>query len=449
MKALRFGSAVSAVALATILAGCAAPASRNGTALNTAKANLAYGLRAQMALESGDFNSAIDFAEKATEASPQDATVRVVLANAYFGAGRFASAEAAYTDALSLAPNQAQVILKLALVQIAQGENGQALALLDSARNMIEPADYGLALALAGQPAQAVEVLEPAARSSDADARVRQNLALAYALGGDWVAARTVAAQDLSPADVDARVQQWMALAKPARASDQVAALVGVSPAAVDPGQPVRLALNPTNRGVAVAAAEAQPPVQFAEVASAPAPAPAFVAAAPVEPAAIQAAAAPAPAPAPAPAVQSDAAAISQAAAIAPEAPAAFAAMASSFAPKAKPAAAPKKPAPVRRASLPRASGQSKSVVQLGAYSSSERVSAAWAQLSKKYPALANYSPVRAKFDGPKGTVWRLSIQGFESQGDAIASCKSLRNRGGNCFVRSNAGDAPVQFASR
>ncbi|MCH8615288.1 tetratricopeptide repeat protein [Sphingomonas sp. SM33] len=442
MKALRFGSAVSAVALATILAGCAAPTSRNGTALNTAKANVAYGLRAQMALESGDFSSAIDFAEKAVEASPQDATVRAVLANAYFGAGRFASAEAAYTDALSLAPNQPQVILKLALVQIAQGKNGQALALLDSARNMIEPADYGLALALAGQPAQAVEVLEPAARSSDADARVRQNLALAYALGGDWVAARTVAAQDLSPADVDARVQQWMALAKPARASDQVAALVGVSPAAVDPGQPFRLALSPTNPGVAVAAAEAQPPVQVAEAAQAPAP---------VQPAPVPAVAeaSPAPAPTPTPAAQSNVAAISQAAAIAPEAPAAFAAMASNFAPKAKPAAAPKKPAPVRRASLPRASGQSKSVVQLGAYSSSERVSAAWAQLSKKYPALANYAPVRAKFDGPKGTVWRLSIQGFETQGDALASCKSLRSRGGNCFVRSNAGDAPVQFASR
>ncbi len=91
----------------------------------------------------------------------------------------------------------------------------------------------------------------------------------------------------------------------------------------------------------------------------------------------------------------------------------------------------------------------SKSVVQLGAYSSAERVSLAWAQLSKKYPALANYSPMRARFDGPKGTVWRLSIRGFDNQQEAIARCQSLKSRGGSCFVRSTAGDSPVQFASR
>jgi hypothetical protein len=56
---------------------------------------------------------------------------------------------------------------------------------------------------------------------------------------------------------------------------------------------------------------------------------------------------------------------------------------------------------------------------------------------------------MRARFDGPKGTVWRLSIQGFDSQGQAIAQCQSLRSRGGNCFVRSTNGDSPVQFASR
>ena len=448
MRSLRFGSAVSAVALASMIAGCAAPTSRNGTALNIGKTNLAYGLRAQMALESGDYHSAIDLAEKAVEGSPQDAMLRGLLGNAYFAAGRFSSAEAAYGDSLALAAAQPQVLLKRALVQIAQGKNSQAIMLLQSARNMLEPADYGLAIALAGQPAEAVEVLEPAARDQGADARVRQNLALAYALGGDWVAARTVAEQDLSPADVEPRIQQWMALAKPGRSADQVAALVGVTPAAADPGLPVRLALNPANPGIAVAAAEAPPPVQVAEAAplqqnsaSDVASAPAFTAPIAPAPAAGEAV--------PAPVVSAPAGAIAAAAAIAPDAPAAFAAMSASLASQSRPVAAPKKSAAVRPASVPHSSGKSKSVVQLGAYSSAERVSAAWAQLSKKYPALANYSPVRARFDGPKGTVWRLSVQGFESQGDAIASCKSLRNRGGNCFVRSTAGDSPVQFASR
>jgi hypothetical protein len=93
--------------------------------------------------------------------------------------------------------------------------------------------------------------------------------------------------------------------------------------------------------------------------------------------------------------------------------------------------------------------GRSKSVVQLGAYSSPQRVSAAWELLVRKYPALGSYTPMRARYDGPKGTVWRLSIKGFDSQREAVERCELLQRRGGSCFVRSVAGDAPVQFASR
>jgi Flp pilus assembly protein TadD len=424
------------------------PSFRHASSANAAqgKANLAYGLRAQMALEAGDFTSAIDFAEKAVETNPDDVTVRGLLGNAYFAGGRFASAEAAYADALSLSPAQPQVALKRALVQIAQGKNGEALSSLEAARSFIEAADYGLAVALAGQPAEAISVLEPAARAQDADSRVRQNLALAYALSGDWTAARTIAAQDLAPDQVDARVQQWMALAKPARASDQVAALIGVTPAAADPGQPIRIALNkdPAKYAVAAAVAASQPQAQVAQAA----PAPAFVEpiAAPPPQQVAEAPQAPAPV---APQAASQAQVIAAAAAISPEAPAAFAAMSASFAPAPKAAAAPKKRAPIRPAVAQKASGNSKAVVQLGAYSSADRVSVAWERLIKKYPALANYSPMRARFDGPKGTVWRLSIQGFDNQREAIAQCQSLRGRGGNCFVRSTNGDAPVQFASR
>jgi Flp pilus assembly protein TadD len=436
MTSLRFGTAVSALALTTMLAGCAAPSFKSASHVNSAKSNMAYGLRAQMALESGDFTSAIDLAEKAVEASPSDATVRGLLANAYFAGGRYASAEAAYGDTLALSPAQPQVALKRALTQIAQGKNAEALSGLESARYFLDAADYGLAVALAGQPAEAIAVLEPAARAQGADSRVRQNLALAYALSGDWTAARTIAAQDLAPDQVDSRVQQWMSLAKPVRASDQVAALVGITPAASDPGQPVRLALNQDAAKYAAAAAP-QPEPQvvaaapaYAEPVAAPAPEPVEVASAPV------------------PEPQSNNQAIAAAAAMSPEAPAAFAAMSSNFAPAPKPAAAHKKPARARSVDQ-KANGNSKAVVQLGAYSSAERVSVAWERLAKKYPALANYSPMRARFDGPKGTVWRLSIRGFDSQRDAIQKCQSLRGRGGSCFVRSTNGDSPVQFASR
>lgn len=428
MKPLRLGTAVSAVALAGILAGCAAPMSRNASVAK-GKANLAYALRAQMAIGSGDYTSAVDLAERAAESSPQDAGIRGLLGNAYFGAGRFASAEAAYNDSLALAPGQPQIILKRVLVQIAQGKNGEAVAALQAAQGMIDPADYGLALALAGQPYDAVQVLETAARAQGADSRVRQNLALAHALAGDWAAARTIAAQDLSADLVDARVQQWMALAKPAHAYDQVAALVGVSPAAADPGQPVRLALVQGDTRVAEAAPAPAPVQIVAEAANVP------TYETPVsQPDAL--------APAPAPEVPTVREAVASAAAISPEAPAAYA-MASNFAPKPKPAKA-KKPA-AARPSL----GSAKGVVQLGAFSSEERVSLAWDKLTRRFPTLRNYSPVSARFDGPRGTVYRLSIRGFANQQEAISRCQILRGKGGSCFVRSTAGDSPIQFASR
>ena len=155
MKPLRFGSAVSAIAMAGMIAGCAAPMSRSAS-VSKATANMAYGLRAQMALSAGDYATAVDLAERAAEASPQDVNVRVLLGNAYFGAGRFSSAESAYGDALSLAPAQPQVILKRSLVQIAQGKNDGAIANLQAAQGHIDPADYGLALALAGRAGEAV-----------------------------------------------------------------------------------------------------------------------------------------------------------------------------------------------------------------------------------------------------------------------------------------------------
>jgi len=115
--------------------------------------------------------------------------------------------------------------------------------------------------------------------------------------------------------------------------------------------------------------------------------------------------------------------------------------------PPAKPVKA--KAAPVRKAAAPVRSGKSNAVVQLGSYRSPEQVAAGWATLTKRYPALRNYLPMRARFDSPKGTFWRLSIQGFGSQHEAQSRCLVLKSRGGACFVRGAAGDAPVRLASR
>ena len=449
-KPLNFGPALSAIAMASVIAGCAAPqaTSFGGRA---GKSNIGLATRALAALNANDFATAVNLAERSVENSPRDAGFRSLLGNAYFGSGRFASAESAYRDSLALVPNQPQVVLKLALVQIGQGRNAAALASLATARGMLDPADYGLAVALAGQPQDAVQVLESAARLNGADARLRQNLALAHALSGDWTAARTIAAQDLSADLVDARVQQWMTFAKPARASDQVAALTGVTPVAADPGQPTRLALNAT-------------PTRTAEVAPVPAPQQVAQYAPQPQPVAIQApmpqfeqvSAAPAPSPianaptsAPAPEPQPAAKVIAAAAAAAPDAPSGFAAMAA-FTHNSqlkKQAKAPR--AFVRRASLPRRMGNSTSVVQLGAYGSPQRVAAAWSAAARRYAMLRAYSPMSARFNSAHGTVYRLSVRGFGNADQAKNLCVSLRRSGGSCFVRTVAGDVPVRIASR
>lgn len=449
VNSLRFGPAFTAIAMASAIAGCAAPQSGVGSASRVGgkadPSNVGMAIRALAALNSNDFANAVIFAEKAVQNTPNDAGFRALLGNAYFGAGRFASAESAYRDSLSLASNQPNVVLKLALVEIAQGRNAEALSFLASARTMLEPADYGLALALAGQPQDAVVVLEAAARDANADARLRQNLALAHALAGDWTAARTIAEQDLSPDLVDARIQQWMTFAKPAGVADQIAALTGITPVASDPGQPTRLALREAPARTAEAApvvaqpqvaqdipppqpeAVAPPAPQFAEVSAAPELAPAPVAAAEPQPVAE---------------------AIAIAAAAAPEAPSAFAAMAA-LTHKAQIKKPAKAAAPARRASLERPTGKSTAVLQLGAYGSPQRVAAAWNSAAKRYSMLRAYSPMSARFNSDKGLVYRLSVRGFGSPSEAKDMCAALRRAGGSCFVRSVAGDAPVNMASR
>ncbi|HEX5258236.1 MAG TPA: tetratricopeptide repeat protein [Sphingomicrobium sp.] len=457
-RSLRFGSAASAIVLASMIAGCAAPQEKLGLS-SRANENVGLATRALMALNAKNLPVAIDYAEKAVEHSPDDAGFRALLGNAYFAAGRFSSAEAAYKDALTIYSNQPQVVLRLALVETALGKKDQAVAFLHAGQSVLDASNYGLALAVAGEHDEAIEVLDSAARQPGADATVRQNLALAHALAGDWTEARTIAAQDVPGDKLDARIRDWMQLASPKKPSDQVAALTGVTPSAVDQGQPVRLALRKTDTMLAQAAPAPAPVAQ-----ATPAPAPQVAQAAPPPPPAPQpaptfaeAVAAPTPAPQPAPAVAPAPsvakALVSEAASIATQTTTMLATAAhkaeatvAAFMPnRAPPAAKPK----ARHIAAAVHHGNSGVVMQVASYRSPQQVSAGWSNLTQRFPALRAYLPLRARFDSPKGTFWRLSIQGFGNEREAIARCNLLKSRGGRCFVRGAAGDAPVEIASR
>ena len=467
---------ISAAVIAAMLAGCASTSGPRVVSKGfggRSGGDLGLATRALAALNANNFAEAVALAERAVEKTPTDAGFRTLLGNAYFAAGRFRSAEQAYKDALSIYANQPQALLKLVLVKIAQGKNNEALRFLEVGRDSLDPADVGLAMALAGRAQDAIALLDHAARANGADARVRQNLALAYALSGDWQQARIVAAQDVPANQLDSRLEQWMAMAKPVRASDQVAALVGVAPALADPGQPVRLALVKEDQRLAEAAPapvapEPQPepaPVPVAEVA--PIALPLAPVALPVAPAAgpqpvesriaeVEASLAPVRIPAdpepafvavvpPAPPPPNP---IRVAAASPAEAPLALVETARQMLPKVRAAVASESRPKVRRASAPVAETSS-AVVQLGAYKSPSRVLVAWDAAARRFKGLEDYAPVSARFEGPNGTVYRLSVKGFASRSEATALCERLRRSGGACFVRNTAGDRPIQYAAR
>ena len=396
---------------------------------------------AQAAVQQGRLADALADAERAVELAPNDAGYRMLLGDLYLKNGRFQSAESAFGDVLTLDPGNERASFNTVLAQIALGRTSEATMRLEELARTAAPGDVGLAFALAGQPQRAIEMLEPAAREAGAPGRVRQNLALAYALIGDWQKARVTAAQDISPAELDRRMQQWAAFANPKASWDQVASLLGVTPAE-DPGQPVRLALAPA----APAAPAAPQPTQFAEV-------PVAVPEAAPEPA-VFAEAAPAPvesAPVP---VETEEVRLASAARSLIDAPVVNAVMQSedppvaAFQPRKKPRISGRSERAVEERAAKRSSAPF--VVQLGAFSSAAGVERAWAMASKRYPFANEREPLSTTVTLPgKGTFHRLSVAGFETHLEASRLCRSIRARGGACFVRTNAGDAPVQWASR
>jgi Flp pilus assembly protein TadD len=448
--ALKF--AVSALAIGTTMVACGPAGSRIASASSkvpkSGQAASALYAKAQEAVRKGDFKEGLGFAERAVELSPRDVGYRMILADLYLKNGRFQSAESTFADVQQLDPGNARASFSVALARIALGRPAGAVAELDRLAETAAPADIGLAYALAGEPRRAIELLEPAARAPGATSRTRQNLALSYALAGDWEKARVTAAQDLSPADLAPRLQSWAALAQPGGGAAQVA----------DSGQPVRLALAPAlPAGTALAAAGPLPePAPETVAASAPALAEADVAPEPV-PAEAEAAAEPARmATADLPQWVSERAAAEAAAPVEETRPLYANAVQALVTPQPSVIAPTRSIEPSvprfeahRRAVRAGQAGPGRFAVQLGAYSSASSVERAWGQMLKRF-GFADLTPLSTTVAVPgRGTLHRLSVAGFASREAAGRTCRSIQAKGGACFVRTVAGDAPVRWASR
>ena len=462
MKGPKIGLIMGTALASVALAGCS---SAGGPRAETSYA------KAQVALEKGQASAAITHAEAAVMAEPRNAEFRALMGAAYLEAGRFESAATSFEEALTLGNEDPRTVLSLALAKTASGENSTAVAALRSWERDLDPADLGLALALAGAPERGVHVLTNAIRSGQNTAKVRQNLAYTYALAGNWRAARIMAAEDVPADQLDARLSDWATTAKAEDYRVRVADLLGVD-SIIDSGRPQYLALSNFDENASlVAEAAAQAPAAE-QVALTEEPKPTVVEApsspAPVQPVEVaSASSAPVVTPASAP----------------KEAPQQVAAKP----PVAEPKVAEAASAPIRYVSNPviqkiptsstasSTSGASGAVaavssqrrmamssdsradthlVQLGSYDTHADAKRAWASHKAKFPQLSRHDVVITQAEVEGRTFYRVAAAGFGLR-SARAMCSTVRESGGACFAYSKANppagaiDRGVRIAAR
>ncbi len=416
-----------------------AQSASTGTEAAVARHAKSFAARATKALNKRNAVKAVALAERAVEFEGRNASYRMLLGQAYLAAGRFQSAEQAFADTLTLNPEKERAALNLALAQVALGKNEAAQSTLADYRDKLAAADFGLAMALAGNPQEAVRVLEFATRAPDATAKTRQNLALAYALAGKWTNAKVMAVQDITPDEADARLALWAGFARPDGGPAQVASLLGVKPAS-DNGLPTRLALTTPAMPVAVAAANvpvAQPVAEPAPVQVAVAdPAPAFETAAPAEAAKVQPVVV---AEAPAPAlIRAEPQPVRLPVAMALRRP---------IAAKRVSKAVPSTIAQLRKVAAQRPN-TGNYVVQLGAFQNAASAQRAWGKISARVD-LANYEAINGATKIRNASLVRVSVGSFEQRADANKMCARIRQTGNVCFVRVQAGDTPARWAQK
>ena len=400
---------ISTALAAGVLTGCATGAVRPDK----------FASSAQTALAGGNIRAAVDSAEKAVLADPRNSGYRVLLGNAYLKAGRFESARQAYDEAMELGEDSSRTALSLALADVALGRYPEAVDTLNSYRDSLAPADYGLALALAGQPVQGVAVLSDTIRGGENTVKTRQNLALAYAMSGQWREARAMASQDLPAAEVGNRMEQWAMMGQPELTRERVAELLSV-PVRSDSGQPTALALAnfpSTLQLSAEAATRAAPLAKAAAEELAP-----LDQTVKPEPAVADASSQP----------RQELLALIDLPATTPAAPA----QVQSYKPvrpvvRAQPARAPT----VVRTPVAMAVGTGTHIVQLGAFASAEGARRAWRHFAALNPALGSYRNVTTRITVKGRELWRVQAAGFAGYAAATSLCGSVKARGGVCIV--------------
>ena len=422
--------------------------------------------KAEAALVKGQSAKAVTHAEAAVLADPRNGDVRALLGAAYLGTGRFQAAATSFEDAMALGNEDPRTVLSYVLAKIALGDGATAVATLNKWEGVLNTTDYGLALALAGQPERGVHVLTNEVRFGEVTPKLRQNLAYAYALSGNWRAARVMAAEDVPAGNIDQRLAEWAAMAAPEDHQRRVASLLKVTPAS-DMGQPAQLALaNFPEQAAMFAAIEAvdkvaapgapERPSQSEALAFGladavsdqpierfdPTPAPARITAARV---ANPVAATTAPSASgmrfvSKPVVQQVPQREARPSAAAPAAP------------RAVSEAAPQRRMAATAAASDTSAGSH--MVQLGSYNSKVDAERGWNILKSKFPQLKDHNVVITEAMVNGRTFWRVAAAGFGAM-SARNMCSTVKSAGRGCFAYAassppaGAVDKGVRMAAR
>jgi Flp pilus assembly protein TadD len=207
--------------------------------------------QADEARKGGDFDSAIPLYGRALQANPNGIEAKVGLGQAYLTVGAPDEAAALFRDVLAKKESNQTARRGLALALISMGQPVLAERQLEAAlladgrdyrtlnaygvvldmlgrhaeaqekyRQGIAVApdylalrnNFGLSLAISGQPQEAIAQLAPLAMGRGADGRTRQNLAFAYAMAGDYENCLLVSRKDLDEASAQRQLSYFMQL---------------------------------------------------------------------------------------------------------------------------------------------------------------------------------------------------------------------------------------------
>ncbi len=222
--------ATLALAAAMLLSACAPTAHTDAVSGGGTDTMLRVG---DAARDAGDLAAAIPVYRRAHALDPLNSAPLLRLATVLHGVGAYREAGNAWDRVLTLEPANfdARVGYGETLVALGQSvlaleqfrraaETGQSTRLsngmgvandmmgdpvaaqaaylegLNEERTLKLLNNFGLSLALSGEPEQAIAVLEEAVALPGASARHRANLALAYAISGNTAGANTILAQD-------------------------------------------------------------------------------------------------------------------------------------------------------------------------------------------------------------------------------------------------------------